>query len=214
MHIGVLGTGPVGHAMGRGFLALGHSVTMGARRAGNEKALAFVAEQGDRASQGSFAEAVSGADIVVFATLGMAIPEVVAAVGPAAFAGKLVLDTTNPLDFSEGFPPQLGISGHDSAGETLQRLLPEAKVVKAFNTVGNAHYFRPQFAGGPPDMFIAGNDPGARADAARIVEAFGWNVVDLGDLTAARYMEAMCIAWVRACATDGNWNRAFKLLSA
>ena len=88
--------------------------------------------------------------------------------GRDRFRGKLVIDTTNPLDFSKGVPPTLAVSGNDSAGERVQKLLPDARVVKAFNTVGSPHMFRPDFPGGPPDMFVCGNDAEAKKQVAGI----------------------------------------------
>jgi len=212
MKIGILGTGDVGRALGRGFIALGHEVKMGARSAGHEKALEWVAEVGEGASEGTFADAARFGEMLVMATLGVANPEAVEMAGAEAFAGKILIDATNPLDFSKGFPPTLAIAGNDSAGETLQRLLPRAKVVKAFNTAGNRHFFRPKFQDGPPDMFIAGNDAEAKNKVADLLADFGWGTVDIGDITGARALEAMCIAWVRACGGSGNWDRAFKFL--
>jgi predicted dinucleotide-binding enzyme len=213
MKVGILGTGDVGRALGRGFVATGHQVKMGARTAGHEKAMAWVAEMGRQASEGTFADAARFGEIVVFATLGVANPEVVKAIGPNTVAGKVVIDVTNPLDFSKGFPPDLAIKGDDSGGETLQRLIPEAKVVKAFNIVNNALMFRPDLPGGPPDMFIAGDDAAAKATVTVILNDFGWpNVIDFGGIRASRWLEAMCIAWVLACSASGNWRQAFKLL--
>jgi predicted dinucleotide-binding enzyme len=213
MKVGILGTGDVGRALGRGFVATGHQVKMGARTAGHEKAMAWVAEMGRQASEGTFADAARFGEIVVFATLGVANPEVVKAIGPNTVAGKVVIDVTSPLDFSKGFPPDLAIKGDDSGGETLQRLIPEAKVVKAFNIVNNALMFRPDLPGGPPDMFIAGDDAAAKATVTVILNDFGWpNVIDFGGIRASRWLEAMCIAWVLACSASGNWRQAFKLL--
>ena len=213
MKIGMLGTGDVGRALGRGFVTLGHEVKIGARSANHEKALEWVGEMGAKASQGTFADAAKFGEVVVFATLGVANPEVVRAVGSEAFAGKLVIDATNPLDFSRGFPPDLATKGDDSGGETLQRLIPDTKVVKAFNTVPNALMFRPELPGGPPDMFIAGDDVDAKAKVTAILDDFGWpNTIDLGGIEASRWLEAMCIAWVLACSASGNWRQAFKLL--
>jgi predicted dinucleotide-binding enzyme len=215
MKVGVLGTGDVGRSLGRGFITLGHDVKLGARTANHEKALGWVGAMGKNASQGKFADAARFGEIVVFATLGVANPDVVKAAGAANFAGKLVIDATNPLDFSKGFPPDLAIKGNDSGGETLQRLIPEAKVVKAFNIVGNDLMFRPELPGGPPDMYIAGNDSEAKARATRILNDFGWpNVIDFGDIRGARWLEALCIAWVLVGAATGNWRQAFKMLQA
>ena len=213
MKIGILGTGDVGRSLGRGFIALGNEVKIGARSAGHEKALEWVGEMGAKASEGTFADAAKFGEIVVFATLGVANPQVVKAVGAKTLAGKVVIDVTNPLDFSKGFPPDLAIKGDDSGGETLQRLIPDANVVKAFNFVGNPLMFRPDLPGGPPDMFIAGDDAKAKATVTKIVNDFGWpNVVDFGGIKSSRWLEAMCIAWVLACAPTGNWRQAFKML--
>lgn len=212
MKIGVLGTGDVGRALGRGFVTLGDEVRMGSRRADNQDAVAWAEEMGSSASVGTFADAASFGDLLVLATLGVANPNVLELAGDEALRGKVILDATNPLDFSGGVPPTLAISGDDSGGEQVQRLAPESHVVKVFNTVGNQLMFRPDLPGGPPDMFLCGERDDAKQTAARIVEGFGWNVVDLGGIEASRYLEAMCIVWVAACARSNDWNQAFKLL--
>jgi predicted dinucleotide-binding enzyme len=212
MNVGILGTGDVGRALGKGFITLGHSVKMGARDARNEKALAWAREMGAKASAGTFADASSFGEIVVLATLGVANESAITMAGRETFQGKVLIDTTNPLDFSGGTPPKLAVSGNDSGGERVQRLLPAASVVKAFNTVGNAFMFRPDFPGGPPDMFICGNDEDAKKKVAAFVKDFGWGVVDVGGIECSRYLEAMCMVWVLAAMRAGNWNQAFKLL--
>ena len=212
MHVGILGTGDVGKALGKGFVTLGHDVKMGAREAKNEKALAWAREMGAKASVGTFADAASFGEVVVLATLGVANESVLELAGLEKFRGKIVIDATNPLDFSAGMPPKLAVSGNDSAGERVQRLLPEAQVVKAFNTVGNPFMFRPSFPGGPPDMFICGNSDEAKKNVASILSDFGWGVVDIGGIEGARYLEAMCMVWVLAAVRTNNWNQAFKLL--
>ncbi len=212
MKVGVLGTGDVGRVLGKAFIALGNEVKMGSRQAGGETARAFVKESGPKASEGTFAEAARFGEIVVFATKGTANESVVAAAGPENLKGKLVIDANNPLDMSKGFPPTLAISGHDSGGEQLQRLAPGAKVVKAFNTVGNAHMFKPNFPGGPPDMFICGNDEGAKKQLGGLLKDFGWGVVDVGGIESSRYLEGMCLVWVLYGARTDSWNHAFKLL--
>jgi 8-hydroxy-5-deazaflavin:NADPH oxidoreductase len=213
MKIGVLGTGDVGKALGKGFVALGHEVKMGSRSATNEKALAGAKEMGAKASAGTFADAAVFGEIVVLATLGVANEEVLRSAGLEQFRGKVVIDATNPLDFSGGVPPKLAIAGNDSGGERVQKLLPDAQVVKAFNTVGNSFMFRPEFPGGPPDMFIAGNNEEAKKRVGGILKEFGWGTVhDLGGIEASRYLEAMCMVWVLSAIRGGNWNQAFKLL--
>ncbi|HYM81756.1 MAG TPA: NADPH-dependent F420 reductase [Candidatus Limnocylindria bacterium] len=211
MRVGVLGTGDVGKAIGRGFITLGHEVKMGSRD-GAGKANAWAQAAGPKASAGTFPEAAAFGEVVVLATLGAANESAIQMAEPRNFAGKVVIDTTNPLDFSRGAPPTLLVSRDDSGGEQVQRLLPDAKVVKAFNIVGNAHMFRPDFPGGPPDMLIAGNDPDAKRTVSAILEDFGWPALDLGGIEASRYLEAMCMAWVLYGFKSGSWNHAFKLL--
>ena len=212
MKIGILGTGVVGQALGKAFLALGHEVKMGAREAGNDKAQGWVAQSGPKASAGTFADAAGFAELVVLATLGAANPSALEQAGPDRLAGKILIDATNPLDFSKGAPPTLFLAGTDSGGEQVQRLAPKARVVKAFNTVGNHLMFKPNLPGGPPDMFICGNDEGAKKQVTELLRAFGWNTTDLGGIECARYLEAMCLVWVLYGARTGQWNHAFKML--
>jgi predicted dinucleotide-binding enzyme len=212
MQVGILGTGDVGKALGKGFVTLGHDVKMGSRQAKNEKALAWANEMGTKASAGTFADAASFGEVIVLATLGVANESALRTAGPDKLRGKVVIDATNPLDFSGGMPPKLAVSGNDSAGERVQRLLPESHVVKAFNTVGNAFMFRPDFPGGPPDMFIAGNNEDAKKRVSGILKEFGWGVVDLGGIESSRYLEAMCMVWVLSAIRSNNWNQAFRLL--
>jgi predicted dinucleotide-binding enzyme len=212
MNIGILGTGDVGRALGHGFIALGHDVKMGARDAGNAKARAWAAEAGPRASTGAFPDAAGFGEIVILATLGSANESALRVAGPERLRGKVLIDATNPLDFSRGVPPSLFVGHTDSGGEQVQRLVPEARVVKAFNTVGHAHMFRPDFPGGPPDMFLCGNDAEAKRVVSKFLADFGWTVIDLGGIESSRYLEAMCLVWVLHGFASGSWNHAFKLL--
>jgi 8-hydroxy-5-deazaflavin:NADPH oxidoreductase len=212
MRVGILGTGDVGKALGKGFIAVGHEVKMGSRSAENEKAIAWAKEVGHKGSAGTFADAASFGDVIVLATLGVANESALRSAGPETCRGKVVIDATNPLDFGSGMPPKLAVSGNDSAGERVQRLLPDAHVVKAFNTVGNPFMFRPEFPGGPPDMFICGNNEEAKKKVAAILTDFGWGTVDVGGIESSRYLEAMCMVWVLSAIRTNNWNQAFKLL--
>ncbi len=211
MKVGVLGTGDVGKALGDGFLATGHQVMMGSRSASNELALEWAANGGAEATVGTFAEAAEFGELIVFATKGVANGDVVAAAGAEKFAGKVVIDATNPLDLSAGHP-DLAIKGDDSGGESLQRALPGAKVVKAFNIVNYSLMFRPELPGGPPDMFIAGDDMAAKETVRSILTDFGWPAIDIGGIRSARWLEAMCMAWVMAGMATQNWRQAFKML--
>jgi predicted dinucleotide-binding enzyme len=212
MKVAIFGTGVVGRALGRAFVTLGHDVKLGAREANNEKAASWAKESGPKASAGTFAEAAEFGELAVLATLGSANKEVLKAAGPERLAGKIVIDTTNPLDLSNGPPPGLAISGKDSGGEEVQRSVPKSHVVKAFNIVGNAHMFRPDFPGGPPDMFFCGNDEGAKKRVGALLTDFGWNPVDIGGIEGSRYLEGMCIVWTLYGFKQGGWNHAFKML--
>jgi 8-hydroxy-5-deazaflavin:NADPH oxidoreductase len=213
MRIGILGTGVVGQTLGAAFVALGHEVRMGGREATNDKARAWAAKQGSKATTGTFADAAGFGEIVVLASLGVANPSVLAAAGPERLRGKILIDATNPLDFSHGAgPPTLALGHTDSGGEEAQRLAPDARVVKAFNTVGSSVMFRPEFAGGPPDMFLCGNDDAAKQEVTSLLRDFGWNAIDVGGIESSRYLEAMALVWVLHGFRSGTWNHAFKLL--
>ena len=214
MKIGILGTGPVGQALGNGFVARGHDVMMGSREAGNEKATAWAKAAGPKARTGTFKDAAAFGDVIALALLWTGTKNALdLAGGPAAFAGKVVLDVTNPLDFSHGMPPRLALGHTDSGGEQIQRWLPAAKVVKVFNTVGNPDMVDPKFPDGAPDMFLCGNDEDAKRTATEICRQFGWpNPIDIGGIEGARYLEPMTILWVIYGVRSGGWRHAFKML--
>lgn len=212
MKIGILGTGDVGRALGNGFIAKGHEVRMGSREAGNEKAASWAKAAGPKASTGTFADAARFGEVVVLATLWEGTENALKLAGAENLAGKVVIDTTNPLDFSQGMPPRLAVGHTNSGGEEVQRWAAKARVVKAFNIVGNAHMVDPQFPGGPPDMFIAGNDADAKKTVTDILKSFGWPSIDIGGIEGARLLEPMCVLWVGYGARTGTWNHAFRLL--
>lgn len=212
MRIGILGTGDVGRALGIGFAKKGHEVRMGSRDAGNPKLAEFVKQAGPKASGGTFAEAAAFGEVVVLATLWSGTESALKLAGAKNLAGKVVMDATNPLVIAPNAPPALERGWNDSAGEQVQRWLPDAKVVKAYNIVGNAHMVDPQFPGGPPDMFICGNDAGAKATVTKICAGFGWPTVDIGGIEGSRVLEPLCILWVLYGLKTGSWNHAYKML--
>jgi predicted dinucleotide-binding enzyme len=207
--VGVLGSGDVGKVLAGGFAVVGHEVKIGSRDPG--KLAEWAAKAGSPVQAGTFEEAAQFGDIIVLATLGAAVEHVIELAGKANFDGKVVIDATNPLEFTSG-SPRLFVGHVDSLGEEVQRWLPKAKVVKAFNTVGNAHMINPQFPGGPPTMFIAGNDAGAKKIVTQVCEVFGWEVSDLGAIESSRYLEPMCMVWVIHGIVTKSWNHAFKML--
>jgi hypothetical protein len=213
MKVGVLGSGDVGQVLGAGFVSRGHEVKLGTRDPGKDKVKAWVARNGSKASAGTFEETGKFGELLVLATLWDGTKSAIQLAKPENFAGKVVIDTTNPLDFSKGAPPKLSVGWSNSAGEEVQRLLPKARVVKCFNMIGNAHMVDPKFPGGPPDMFIAGNDAEAKKKVVEICTAFGWpGAIDVGGIESARYLEPLAMVWILEYFSTGNPNHAFKML--
>ncbi|MGZ3496200.1 MAG: NADPH-dependent F420 reductase [Vulcanimicrobiaceae bacterium] len=210
MNVGILGSGDVGKALARGFLSRGHQVTIGTRDP--DKLAEFKHEAGDALSVGSFADTARFGEVVVLATSFDGTKSALDLAGVENFSGKVVIDATNPLKFEPGKPPQLSIGFTDSAGESVQRWLPDAKVVKAFNTVGNPQMVDPKFEHGPPTMIIAGNDAQAKKTVTSILDSFGWDVVDAGGIDESRYLESLAMLWVHTALHDDAWAQAFKLL--
>jgi 8-hydroxy-5-deazaflavin:NADPH oxidoreductase len=211
--VGVLGSGVVGQRLAAGFASRGHDVMIGSRDPSKAELTEWLAGDGARVKAGTFRETAEHGEILVLAVLGDAAEPAIAEAGAANFSGKIVIDAMNPLDFSGGFPPKLSISGEDSLGESVQRLLPDAKVVKAFNTIGNQYFVDPSFSQGAPTMLIAGDDEGAKRTVTDILGEFGWSdVIDLGGIQASRELEAICIVWVKIGGARGAWDHGFKLL--
>lgn len=211
LHVGILGSGDVGLRLGDGFVETGNIVRIGTRSP--PKVQSWISKYGNsRASSGNFAEAAAFGEILVIATLWEGTAAAIRSADPKNFAGKAVIDVTNPLDFSRGMPPRLAVGHTDSGGETLQRLLPDAKVVKAFNIVGNPHMFRPEFPGGPPTMFICGNDEEAKQTVSKILASFGWEAVDIGNIEGSRLLEPLAMLWMTHYFRTNNGQHAFKLL--
>lgn len=199
MNIAVLGTGAVGNAIATRLAGLGHHVVMGARAAGGEKALAWVASAGEDASEGSFADAAAAGDIVVNCTNGTASLDALRAAGAANLEGKVLIDVTNPLDFSGGFPPRLSVCNDDSLGEQIQRAFPGARVVKTLNTMNNAVMVDPGRVPGDHVVFVCGEDAAAKAETTALLVSFGWpaaRIVDLGGIRAARGTEMWMPLWL------------------
>ena len=199
MKIAVLGTGSVGTTIGDKLIALGHEVMMGSRDATNPKAAAWVEAAGAGASQGTFADAAAFAEVLFNCTAGLHSVAAIEAAGAGNLAGKLLLDLSNPLDFSAGFPPRLNPVSSDSLGEQLQRAVPALKVVKTLNTMAAPIMVDPSLVPGDHVVFVSGDDAEAKAQATMILtEGFGWkHVVDLGDITTARGTEGWLLLWTR-----------------
>ncbi len=211
MPVGVLGSGVVGQTLADGFLKHGHEVMRGSRDPA--KLAGWRAGAGPRARTGTFEEAARFGDVAVLAVKGTAAEAVVRATA-AALAGRVVLDTTNPIADA---PPEDGVlrfftGPNESLLERLQALAPQAHLVKAFSCVGSALMVDPRLAGGKPTMFTCGADAEAKRRSAAILEAFGWEVEDLGGPAAARAIEPLCMLWCIPGFRRNDWAHAFKLL--
>jgi predicted dinucleotide-binding enzyme len=190
----------VGQTIGSKLIELGHEVKLGARNADNEKASAWSDKAGSRASHGTFADAAAFGELLFHCAVGAAALEVLAAAGDANLSNKILVDVSNPLDFSKGVPPTLLVTNDDSLGERIQRAHPALRVVKTLNTVNCSVMVNAgRVAGGDHTMFLCGNDASAKASARELLTSgFGWkDVIDLGDITNARATEALLPIWVR-----------------
>ncbi len=209
--VAILGSGQVGDTLSKGFFKLGYRVVRGTREP--SKLSAWVATAGPNASAATFADAAQAADIVVLAVKGTAAEACIDSCA-AQLAGKVVLDATNPI--ADAAPDQ-GVLRYftdmnESLMERLQKRAPAAHFVKAFSCVGNAHMVDPNFAGGKPTMFIAGNSADAKKTASEIITAFGWEIADMGAAPAARAIEPLCMLWCIPGFATNQWHHAFKLL--
>jgi predicted dinucleotide-binding enzyme len=207
MKIGVLGTGVVGTTIATKLVELGHEVMLGSRTPDNQKAAAWVAATGSRATQGTFADAGAFGEIVFNCTAGTGSLDALRSVARQDLSDKVLVDVSNSLDFSQGMPPSLFVPSTDSLGERIQRELPEARVVKTLNTVNANVMVDPGRVGTDHDVFVCGNDPNAKAQLSELLQAFGWpseHVVDLGDISASRGVEAYLLLWLRVRSTRGT----------
>ena len=195
MRIGIVGSGSVGMSLARGFSGGGHEVMLGTRDPGKQVIGEWLAQAGPLARVGTDREAVEFGEIVVPAIPGRLLPELVAEVGPDAFAGRIVVDPTNPTVMTDR-GPEAAFGEDSSAAEYLTGVLPEARVVKAFDQVPAAEMLDPANSE-VRVMRIAGDDPEAKATVAALLESFGWKVRDLGGVEMARKLEAGALDWVR-----------------
>jgi 8-hydroxy-5-deazaflavin:NADPH oxidoreductase len=215
MKIAMIGGGGVGQTLAAGLLAKGHEVVIGIRnpsaaelskaRPQGETLEAWVAKTGGKVTD--YASATEGAEVVFNVTPGQHSLEALRAAGAANLAGKVLVDVANPLDFSKGMPPYLdpAFTGATSLGEQVQAEFPEAKVVKAFNTVAAAVMVTPGLVPGEHDLFLSGNDAGAKELVKGIAKGFGWTrFEDLGDIVGARAQEAVLPVWVRLWMVGGT----------
>ena len=211
MKVGVIGSGQVGQTLAGGFKKHGYDVRIASREPG--KLSDFEAKSGIAA--GTFRDVAAWADVVVLAVLGRAARAALDECGAPALRGKVVVDTTNPISNE---PPDRGViryftGPNESLMEQLQRAYPDARFVKAFNSVGNALMVNPSFPAGMPTMFYCGDDAEAKAVVAKILKDFGWDPADMGAAPSARAIEPLCQLWCIPGFLEKKWNNiAFALL--
>ena len=212
MKVGVLGSGDVAKVLAGGFVRHGHDVMIGSR---TPTKLADWASSHPKAATGTFAEAARFGELIVLAVKGTAAPEALQLAGERDLAGKTVIDATNPIADA---PPQNGVlkfftNLDESLMERLQKACPEARLVKAFNSVGSGFMVNPQFKGGKPTMFICGDNDASKEVVRRVLDQFGWETADMGRAEAARAIEPLCMLWCIPGFLRNDWAHAFKLLA-
>jgi predicted dinucleotide-binding enzyme len=211
MKVGIIGSGVVAQALGDGFVKHGHDVMLGTR---NPAKLADWLAKNPAAHVADFAETAKFGELIVLAVKGVVAAEALRAAGGANFRGRPIIDATNPIADT---PPTSGVLSfftdqNESLMEQLQHEFPEARFVKAFNSVGSAHMVNPHFAAGPPTMFICGNDEAAKTTVREILDQFGWETADMGTVEAARAIEPLCRLWCIPGFLHNEWTHAFRLL--
>ncbi len=210
--VGILGSGQVAQTLAKGFKKHGYEVRIGSRTP--DKLASFAAAEG--IASGTFSDVAAWAEMVVLAVVGRAAEEALLIAGRAHLKGKVVIDTTNPIADE---PPVDGVlryftGPNSSLFETLQAAFPDVKLVKAFNSVGNALMVDPVLPGGKPTMFICGDDKKAKEEVTRILDRFGWETADMGTQVAARAIEPLCQLWCIRGFRENQWVHAFRLLRA
>lgn len=214
MKVGILGSGIVGRVLGTAFIKEGHQVMLGTRDVKKEEVVKWLS-QNQEAKAGSFSDTAKFGELLVLAIAGDISADVIKSAGTENFSNKVIIDATNPIDHTR--PPVNGVlpyftSADESLMEQLQTILPTAKLVKAFNSVGNAFMYKPDFGGEKPTMFICGNDEEAKKTVTGILDFFGWETEDMGKAEAARPIESLCVLWCIPGIIRGQWTHAFKLL--
>jgi predicted dinucleotide-binding enzyme len=209
MKIAVLGTGNVGETIGSKLVELGHSVMMGSRTSSNEKAADFVAKHpGGKASAGTFSDAAAFGELVFLCVKGTEAVNTLSSAGEKNLDGKILIDISNPLDFSHGMPPSLSVCNTNSMAEEVQRAFPRVKVVKSLNTMWCGLMVNPGLVnGGDHTVFMSGDDDEAKKKVAAILESFGWkeeNIIDLGGLATARGTEMYLPLWLSVYMSTNN----------
>lgn len=212
MKIGIIGSGDVAQSLGKGLIGIGHQVMLGTRSVDKKELVAWKKKVGKSGSLGTTTAAASFGETCILAIAWHAEEDVLSQVRPE-LAGKIVIDVTNPLVFSDDGPPELAV-GHDiSGGEIVQQSLPDSHVVKALNIVNHANMVMPKYKSGTPTMFICGNNKSAIIHTGELLQEIGWeDIVDLGGIEKSRLLEPLCLLWVEYGVARNTWDHAFSVL--
>lgn len=224
MKVGIFGTGMVGRTLAEKFIASGNEVMIGTRNIEDTMAKRQPDIIGTppykewqvkntNVKLGNFADTAKFGEIIFISTFGDVAIKAIDMAGKENFDGKIVIDTTNPLDLSNGVPPGFAAAVGNSLGEQIQKHLPKAKIVKAFNTLSMHIGVSPQREEGDPVFLIAGNDESTKKYVEEIAKSWGWkDIVDLGNISESFYMESFALLWIRYAFKNNSWNHAFALL--
>lgn len=215
MKVGILGSGIVGQVLAKAFTSEGHQAMLGTRNTSKEEVVKFK-NANPNINTGTFEQTAKFGDLIVLAVHGGSYEDVISLTGKKNFSNKIVIDATNPIAAA---PPDNGVlkfftSLDESLMEKIQKIIPEAKLVKAFNSVGNSQMYKPHYKEGKPTMFICGHDDAAKKTVTDILTAFGWETEDMGKAEAARAIEPLCMLWCIPGFIRNEWTHAFKLLKA
>jgi predicted dinucleotide-binding enzyme len=216
MNIAVLGSGQVGQTIGSKLVQLGHDVMMGSREEANPRAVAWAKEEKHNALFGTFSNAAAFGEIVFNCTLGSATLDALYMAGAANLKGKILIDTSNPLDYSDEKHWKLMISNTDSLGEQIQRAFPETLVVKTLNTVYCTVMVDPDKLVERTDIFVSGNSADAKASVTKILQNwFHWkHIIDLGDISTSRAVEMYSLLWRSLRIATGSHRFNIKVVSS
>lgn len=209
--IGIIGSGIVAQTLAKGYHQAGHPVKIGSRHP--DKLNEWQQNDGSGIQTGSFNDAAEFGDVLILAIKGTVADKAIEMINRNNLSGKTIIDTTNPIAEA---PPENGVlpfftDQNGSLMEKLQAAYPEAKFVKAFNSIGSPFMVNPSFEL-KPTMFICGNDPNAKSEVKELVEKLGWDVEDMGSAESARAIEPLCMLWCIPGMLHNQWSHAFKLL--
>lgn len=213
MKYGILGSGPVGQSIAKGLLDLGYNVTIATRDSSKPQLVSLQTSYPTLLTISDFETTAKDSELIFLCTKWDGTENAIHLANPENLAEKIVIDVTNPLDFSHGMPPKLYFGHTNSGGETVQRLLPKSHVVKTLNIINNGKMVNPIYKDGTPSMMLCGDNTESKTTVTSILSQFGWtDITDLGGIEQSRVMEPLCILWVIYGIHNKDWNHAFSIL--